>query len=369
MNIAAQGYASMKTFVRNAWRNCASSRPLVIAMLTTLAIGLVLGAGTAVWMQWEWLGSREEYGRAYNGDILRNVGFIVAGVVALVFALWRALVAQSQAKAAHGQTETAQQSLLNERYQRGAEMLGSPVLSVRLGGIYALQRLAEERSVQYHIQVMRLFCAFVRKPPFEDKEPSNSEELRPDVQAVITAIGKRSVAGQRLEAEAEFRLDLSGAHLGNADMVELNFARVYLLGAHLSGGRLLDANLSGADLSTANLSDAILVGADLSGAYLMRANLSGANLVGADFTDAYLTEANFFRAFLKVAKVSGAWIGGPAMLENLDETIHPGEYVPISQLQLNETVAPHSPPHIISISTDPETGEPLEWRGGITNSE
>ena len=47
------------------------------------------------------------------------VGFIVAGVVALAFAFWRALVARSQAKAAHGQTATSQQSLLNERYQRG----------------------------------------------------------------------------------------------------------------------------------------------------------------------------------------------------------------------------------------------------------
>ena len=43
-------------------------------------------------------------------------------------------------------------------------MLGSEVLSVRLGGIYALQRLAEEWPDQYHIQIMRLFCAFVRLP-------------------------------------------------------------------------------------------------------------------------------------------------------------------------------------------------------------
>ena len=43
-------------------------------------------------------------------------------------------------------------------------MLGSEVLSVRLGGIYALQRLAEEEPKQYHVQIMRLFCAFVRNP-------------------------------------------------------------------------------------------------------------------------------------------------------------------------------------------------------------
>ena len=57
-----------------------------------------------------------------------------------------------------------QQGLLHERYQKGAEMLGSELLSVRLGGIYALQRLAENHPGQYHIQIMHLFCAFVRHP-------------------------------------------------------------------------------------------------------------------------------------------------------------------------------------------------------------
>ena len=368
--------------VRNAWDKRPRGQSLVITVLIVAAIA-VAGVITVWWQwewlhasepntwlpsSWEWLGSREEDGRAYNGDILRNVGFIVAGVVALVFAFWRARVAGRQADAAQEQTATSQQSLLNERYQRGAEMLGSDVLSVRLGGIYALQRLAEVNPEQYHIQIMRLFCAFVRKPP-QDGEPSKSVEFRPDVQDVISAIGKRSDAGQRLEVEAGFRLDLSRAHLDHVNMAELNFARVYLLSAHLSGGRLLGANLSGADLSIANLSDASLIGADLSGAYLMRANLSGANLAGADFTGAYLTEANFYRAFLGAAKVSDAWIGGPSMLENLDEAIHPGEYVPISQRQLNETIAPHGTPHIISISTDPETGEPLVWRDETSSSE
>ena len=61
--------------------------------------------------------------------------------------------------------DTAQEGLLNERYQKGAEMLGSPVLAVRMGGIYALQQLAQDHPDTYHLQVMNLFCAFVRRPP------------------------------------------------------------------------------------------------------------------------------------------------------------------------------------------------------------
>ena len=71
---------------------------------------------------------------------------------------------------AERQADTARLSLLNERYLKGAEMLGSEVLSVRLGGIYALQRLAEEHPGHYHLQVMNLFCAF-RAP--SDKGPES----------------------------------------------------------------------------------------------------------------------------------------------------------------------------------------------------
>ena len=43
-------------------------------------------------------------------------------------------------------------------------MLGSEVLSVRLAGVYALQRLAGEYPEQYHIQTVRLFRAVYARP-------------------------------------------------------------------------------------------------------------------------------------------------------------------------------------------------------------
>ena len=85
-----------------------------------------------------------------NSTTLRNIGFVIAGMIAL--SAWRSWVGHSgerSAAQATALTETAQQGLLNDRYQQGAEMLGNDVLSVRLGGIYALQRLAEEHPEQY----------------------------------------------------------------------------------------------------------------------------------------------------------------------------------------------------------------------------
>lgn len=95
---------------------------------------------------------------------IRDYGLLIAAIVAFPLGFWRSRVAERQADAARGQVETSEQGLLNERYQRGTEMLGSDVLAVRLGGIYALQRLAKDHPEAYHVQVMRLLCAFVRNP-------------------------------------------------------------------------------------------------------------------------------------------------------------------------------------------------------------
>ena len=112
-----------------------------------IAVVLIVG-GLFSWFFWKDLRGENES----LSTTIRNLGFIIGGVIAIILAVWRSRVAERQAGAAQRQADTAQQSLLNERYERGAEMLGSEVLSVRMAGIYALQRLAVEHPIQYHIQ-------------------------------------------------------------------------------------------------------------------------------------------------------------------------------------------------------------------------
>ena len=119
----------------------------------TLIFGVSFLGILVSWRCWEYLHATEDS----PSTTIRNMSFVIGGIVALFFALWRGRLAERQAS-------TGQQGLLNERYQKGAEMLGSGVLSVRMGGIYALQRLAEEHPKEYAIQILGLFCAFVRHP-------------------------------------------------------------------------------------------------------------------------------------------------------------------------------------------------------------
>ena len=298
---------------------------------------------------------------------------------------------------AYRQADTAQQGLLHERYQKGAEMLGSELLSVRLGGIYALQHLAEDHPGQYHIQIMRLFCAFVRHPTMAASAQAKSSpgrkypRLREDVQAVITAIAGRSQAGLDYEKTKEsFRLDLQNAYLLGVNLYGANLSGANLHGVNLEGANLLVANLSGADLTLANLHHANLNSANLSGSRFLGANLSHvvaqhADLSSADFGSANLSHAHLEWANLSSANISiadlsdaelqetnlsGARIGKGTRVTYSDPPVSEVVFARLTQAQLDEAKAdPDNPPKIDPVVVDAETGKPLVWRGKLLEEE
>ncbi len=309
------------------------------------ATGVVLIGGILAWRFWDKIGSDAES----FSTTLRNVAFVIGGVAAILLAVWRSRVSERQADTAQHQAEIAQHGLLNERYQRGTEMLGSDALSARLGGIYALQQLAGDYPEQYHLRVIRLFCGFVRLPTRDrgiDFRPERNvaqdegpQTLRADVQDVMQAIAARSPSGIDLERKEEFKLYLREANLSNLQLQTANFSHAWLTAANLacavlphadlSYARLRIANLTGAKLRNADLSEADLWGANLAGAVLWNANLSGTDFCGIRArSDAYRTPA-----------------------------------CGLTQSQLDEACAdPANPPKLKGI-LDAGTGEPLVWQG------
>ncbi len=156
------------------------------------------------------------------------------------------------------------------RYTTAVEQLGSAELDVRIGGIRALERVAREAPAD-HPAVMEMLAAFIRahsRPQWPPSDPGGqvrARPLRPDVQAAMTAVGRR-LSGHDTGPVDLTRADLTGMDLRGAD----------LTGADLGGARLTGADLRGADLTGANLADTDLTGADLAGADLTRAELTGA---------------------------------------------------------------------------------------------
>ena len=142
----------------------------------SIAAIVVISTGVS-WAYWKVLHSNQDS----VSTTARNLGLLTGGAIAILVAVWRSKVAESQ-------SETAQNSLLNERYQTGAEMLGSDVLAVRLGGIYALQRIArEDNPEQYHVQIMNAVLSVRSQSQEADEAKARRPELegrREDVQAV-----------------------------------------------------------------------------------------------------------------------------------------------------------------------------------------
>ena len=333
---------------------------------------------------------------ASNGETARNVGFLIAGSLALVFAVWRAIVAEQQAMASRGQTETAQQGLLNERYQRGAEMLGSEVLAVRLGGVYALQRLAAEHPDGYHLPIMRLLCAFVRTPtkdePLDRPNFFDGEQfdplIRDDVQAAMSAIGERDLFGIEIENAKRFTLDLRGSNLSRgvfdgfrldgADLSDANLEGAQLetasvKGAKLLRARLVSAKINGADFHMANLMLAHMGNAVAFGTRFTESNLEGTLCFNTDLRRARLTFATLRGADLRSAKLEGADVSGTFFGQAGRRRDDPEygvygmpEYTSLTQKQLEQATATlDCPPVIEDGTTDPETGVALAFPGGM----
>ena len=364
-------------------------------LATSISIILVIVGVFVAAASWDWL-SEQPAMAVSNGENARNVGFLIAGVLALVFAVWRAIVAERQANASRTQAATAQEGQLNDQYQRGAEMLGSGVLAVRLGGIYALQRLAEENTDLYHIQIMRLFCAFAKNPT--DTETANIWEerrgaglttwprLRADLQAIVSFIGDRSAAARTIEQSAEFTVDLSETRLNGVDMAGMDMTGVRFFETELIDADMTDTILVGAELTGANLHKAVIEDADCSHVKLFRATLtqcsvgdtnflgaqlgladcSRAELMDCNFSGANLGNANLYQANFEGSIFSGTQFNALAWPKTLEEQVGVSALAHITQRQLDQaTAAFNNPPQIPPGTVDPETGKELVWHGRV----
>jgi len=232
-------------------------------------------------------------------------------------------------------TELTEQGQVTERYTKAIEQIGSDKIDVRIGGIYALERIARDSS-RDHPTVVEVLTAFIREhsreqwpppQPASTSQPVGSPEraTRPDVQAAITVVGRRSVARDGDSQIDLVEANLTAANLRGANLVKANlrgailtradFGFADLAGANLSGTdlRMTDltaTNLTGASLTGANLWDAFLPGAHLAESHLQRADLTGATLTGADLTAAKLFQARLIRAKLIQTKFPGAMLRG-----------------------------------------------------------
>ncbi|MFP8941232.1 pentapeptide repeat-containing protein [Streptomyces fenghuangensis] len=198
------------------------------------------------------------------------------GTLAVIAFTWLSL---QQVDNEHALTREGQ---VTDRYNAAVGNIGDDALEVRLGGIYALQRIMED-SPRDQPSIVNVLSTYIRNHAKKPKQGTDGPIGPPsDIQAAFTALGSRNP-----DHDGTARIDLRNANLFGVFLHDAD-----LRGADLTGANLFGANLFGADLFGANLFGADLRGADLTGANLFRADLRGADLRGADLTGAFLIGAN-----------------------------------------------------------------------------
>ncbi|MFT4037134.1 MAG: pentapeptide repeat-containing protein [Thermomicrobiales bacterium] len=241
----------------------------------------------------------ENSSRGTLGQILSGVAVLTG----LIFA-WQQL----------GQTSNnlrvSQEGQITDRFSRAVDQLGSEEFTIRLGGIYALERIARDSPRDYG-PVMEVLTAFARQEsPLPANAPGTPAVAAPDipldVKAVFKVIGRRTPEQVETEMAEGGCLDLTNINAVGADLADANLQNTCWDNSDLRGAIMSRANLADTTFSAANLQQANLDRVTATGAVFNSANLVFANLSQGDFTDANFLAANLTNALLQGANLTDA---------------------------------------------------------------
>ncbi|MEV7095046.1 pentapeptide repeat-containing protein [Amycolatopsis sp. NPDC051045] len=210
-------------------------------------------------------------------------------------------LAHQQRIAATTEADAAERRI-TELYAKSVEQLGSDKAPVRLGGLYALERLAQNTRSQ-RPTVVNVLCAYLRMP-FEPATEGDPPKPSPDqVQEQHVRITAQRILAQHLAPGTDSRSDADtfwpdiDLDLVGATLIDFRFARCRVRSARFTG-----ATFDGdADLGAT--------------VFLDRAEFDRATFTGsARFSDAIFAEGARFRTaqFLSAARFRGTTFGGDA---------------------------------------------------------
>lgn len=256
-----------------------SNRAMAWAAVVLIVLGVGLAAGLLV-----------AFGNGQHSaqlDAIKTAGTIVLGTGGAA-ALWLTARRQrtselslNQTRAAHAATVAdAEARRITDLYGKAADQLGSAQAPVRLAGLYALERLAQDNPDQRQT-IVDLLCAYLRMP-YEPprREPVRRPAVRPSgVSRPLLGSAARQRASVRLVPPAP-RADTPTGTVTEAEQEhQVRRTAQAILFRHLRVG--IKEKPADTFWPSINL--------DLTGALLGPANLIGCRIGAADFTGATFT--------------------------------------------------------------------------------
>jgi hypothetical protein len=179
-----------------------------------------------------------------------------------------ALFVVTGAAATWQQIRIAREGQITERFTRAIDHLGSDKLDVRVGGIYALKRIALNSPAD-RASVTPILGAFVRgHAPWPVGSPDGPAHPTPTVDR-LTWLSYRAI-------DVQTAMNVLARRPRYPDEPKLYLARVDLRRMQLFEARLDDTNLRHANLARSWMGGAHLERSELEDIDLREANLSGA---------------------------------------------------------------------------------------------
>src|SRR5215217_8861390 len=132
--------------------------------------------------------------------------------------------------------ETQQDQQVTERFTRAIDQLGATDdegkkrLEIRLGGIYALDRIARDSPERDYMTVMEVLTAYIRENAPWDKAPGPPPTQKPplpaDIQGILRVLARREES--RVPKEYRVPLDLQKTNLSGVELRSVNLKRANL---------------------------------------------------------------------------------------------------------------------------------------------
>jgi hypothetical protein len=251
-----------------------------IGFVAALILGTSVGipAGMNIYQSWS---SIEAKDRAKTGiELIQLMATIVGGVA--IF--WNITIARQQ-------LTSTQEKGVTDRFSSAVEQLGHEKAVVRIGGIYALERIAQD-SARDHWVIMEVLTAYIRDRrslPVNEKLATTPLKFDRDIHSAIVVLGRRNISNDLqgstlylsnadLRAVSFYKDNFQNACFNCSDLREANFR-----GTQLQKARFWKACLAKAAFTDADLTDTDLVEADFREAEMRNCNLTGANISQANF--------------------------------------------------------------------------------------
>ncbi|MDT0447790.1 pentapeptide repeat-containing protein [Streptomyces sp. DSM 40473] len=219
----------------------------------------------------------------------------VAALVALFFT-WMQVSQNSK------EVRVAEHGEVTNRYNTAIQNLASANPHIRLGGIYALDRIMQD-SPRDEPAVVSVLSEYVRKSsPLLPKDSSASTHpLTADLVAALAVISDRpegSDSGPLINLSETTLRGLDSSQLLTLNKNSRNFRKSFFRSTDMRGAVIGRVDFTGANIGRARLSNSefyytAFKGSNFSYAEINAAQCHGADFTGADFTKADLIGTNF----------------------------------------------------------------------------